>query len=91
VICVKKVGLTDARIVGLLPPKIGQIEITDSIVAGLRVTVGHALAASQFCQRYRRLLRWRRMAMNTQYPENDKQDRECGRAEKSVNAALLVE
>ena len=36
----KKVGLTDARIVGLLPPKIGQIEITDSIVAGLRLRVG---------------------------------------------------
>ncbi|MFM2411317.1 MAG: hypothetical protein RL481_2145 [Pseudomonadota bacterium] len=36
----KKVGLTDVRIVGLLPPKIGQIEITDSIVPGLRLRVG---------------------------------------------------
>lgn len=36
----KKVGLTDARIVGLAPPKIGQIEITDSIVSGLRLRVG---------------------------------------------------
>jgi hypothetical protein len=35
VICVKKIGLTDSRIVGLLPQKSGQIEITDSIVVGL--------------------------------------------------------
>lgn len=36
----KAVGLTDAKIRGLIPPASGQIEVLDQLVSGLRVRVG---------------------------------------------------
>lgn len=38
----KSVGLTDAKIKGLVPPQSGQAEWTDQIVPGLRVRVGRS-------------------------------------------------
>ena len=34
------VGLTDAKIAGLTPPAVGQVEISDQILPGLRVRIG---------------------------------------------------